>query len=135
MYETRTSNGSGVKTAAMSIIAVLAILGCDDGPAGPENAAPVASISASPQNVPAGDGNQTIVALDASESTDPDGDTISFQWTVPNGTFENGTSATDALIEVSFPGTAPYEVVLVVADGNGGTDEASTIIGLTGSSN
>jgi hypothetical protein len=47
-----------------------------------------------------------------------------------SGRFVNGTSATDPLVQVTFPGTAPYTVTLVVNDGNGGTDTASVLIDL-----
>ncbi len=101
---------------------------------GGNNQAPNAVVSANLTQVPPRDANSTIVTIDASNSTDPDGDTLTFSWTVPSGTFENGTTASDATIDVSFPGTAPYIVTVVVSDGNGGSDSADITIGLSGSS-
>lgn len=97
----------------------------------PPNEAPTAVVTASPTSVPQGDGNQTVVTIDASGSSDPDGDTLSFSWMVPSGTFVGGTSATDETIQVTFPGAAPYTVTVTVDDGNGGTDQASITISLT----
>ena len=89
------------------------------------NGAPVALFTASPTSVPAGDGNTTVVTLNGSASSDPDGDTLTFSWTVPSGTFVNGTSATSVIPQVTFPGTGDYTVTLVVSDGNGGSDSTS----------
>ena len=97
----------------------------------PANNAPTASISADPTEVPQGDNNSTVVTLDGSASSDPDEDQLSFAWTVPNGTFVNGTTASDPVIQVTFPGAHPYTVTLVVDDGRGGTDSAQVTIGLS----
>ena len=111
--------------------AVAATAACGDDGTTADNESPVAQIVADRTTVPTGDGFQTIVTLDASGSTDADGDALTYSWVVPNGQFENGTSATDAVIEVSFPGTAPYVVTVTVSDGNGGEDEAAITIGLS----
>lgn len=104
---------------------------CGDSGTGPiDNGRPIAQIAADPTLVPRGDGFRTVVRLDASGSTDPDGDTLSFSWVVPNGRFENGTTATDAVIEVTFPGTRPYTVTVTVSDGDA-EDAASVTIGLS----
>ena len=114
------------------LIASLALGACgDDDPTGTTNRDPTARVTASPQNVPAGDGNQTVVTIDASASSDPDGDPLTYSWVVPNGTFVGGTSSTDAIVQVTFPGTAPYTVTVTVSDGNGGSDSAQITIGLT----
>jgi len=92
------------------------------------NQAPVATATADPDSVPSGDGNQTLVTLDASGSADPDGDEITFDWTVPSGTFVNGTSASDATPEVTFPGTGDYETTVIVTDLFGKADTASVTV-------
>jgi hypothetical protein len=112
-------------------IALLVAACGGDEVTGPENDPPVAAVSANPTQVPPGDGNSTIVTIDGSASTDPNGDALSYSWTVPSGTFENGTTAADPTIEVSFPGAAPYTVTLVVDDGNGETDSATFTIQLS----
>ena len=112
-------------------LAGLVMAACgDDDPTGTDNDDPVARIEASPLNVSQGDANQTVVTIDGSDSSDPDGNQLSYSWTVPNGTFVNGTTASDAIIEVTFPGTAPYVVTVTVSDANGGTDTAQVTIGI-----
>lgn len=107
--------------------------GSDDQPMQPVpgNNAPTAVISANPTSVPAGDGNMTVVTLDGTGSSDPDGDSLTYAWTVANGTFVNGTTASSATAEVTFPGTGAYAVTLTVNDGNGGTNTANTTIPLS----
>ncbi len=112
---------------------VLGACSDDDDPIGMDNEAPTAQVTASPENVPAGDGNRTVVTLDASGSSDPDGDALTFSWTVPSGTFVGGTTASDAIVQVTFPGTAPYRVTVTINDGNGGNDSAEVTVGLTAS--
>ena len=114
-------------------LCLVALAGCDDGDVigPPDNTAPSASITANPTVVPPGDNNQTAVTIDGSASFDPDGDGLTFAWTAQSGTFENGTSASDEVIQVSFPGVHPYLVTLVVSDGQGGSDTAEITIGLS----
>ncbi len=113
----------------------LAIGACGgDGTSGPDaNRAPVASFTANPESVPAGDGNQTVVTLDGSASSDPDGDQLTFSWTVPSGQFVENTTSTSNIARVTFPGAAPYTVVLEVDDGNGSTNSTSFTITLSAS--
>ncbi len=99
-------------------------------PPPPSPNAPTASISASPTVVPRSDGNATVVTLDGSGSTDPNGDQLTHQWTVASGTFVNGTTLTDSIAQVTFPGTAPYLVRLRVTDPDGNTGTATTTIAL-----
>ena len=96
-----------------------------------DNERPVARVAADRTSVPRGDGFQTVVTLDASDSSDPDGDQLTYSWVVPNGRFENGTTSSDAVIEVTFPGTRPYTVRVTVSDGRGGSDTATITIGLS----
>lgn len=116
--------------------AVLLLAACGDDPATspppppPSPNAPTAVISASPTVVPLLDGNVTVVTLDGSGSTDPNGDQLTHQWTVANGTFVNGTTLTDSITQVTFPGTAPYIVRLRVTDPDGNSGTATTTIGV-----
>ena len=114
---------------AMSL--VLAGVACDDDTtAPPQNSAPRAVVSVAPTTVPEGDANQTVVILDGSASSDPDGDPITFLWAATDGTFVEGTSSNSEIARVTFPGTAPYAVTLTVTDPSGATDQASTTVGL-----
>ena len=95
------------------------------------NRDPVADIVANPASVQAGDNNQTVVTIDGSGSSDPDGDMLTFQWTVQSGTFVNGTTSTDSVIQVTFPGNGAYGVTLIVSDGRGGSDSTNLVIPLS----
>ena len=114
------------------LAAAVGLAGCDsnDGGNGGGDGVPTASFTASPTSVRAGDGNRTVVTLDGSASFDPDGGPLSFSWTVPNGTFVDGTSASSEIAEVTFPGTAPYRVTLIVTDADGNSDSFSFTVGL-----
>jgi hypothetical protein len=112
---------------------IATMTGCSDDdpvPPGPDNNPPVANIDANPLTVPADDGNQTVVTLDGSASSDPDGDALTFAWNVPGGTFVGGTTASSEVAQVTFPGIDPYNVTLTVSDGRGGTAQANVTIGL-----
>lgn len=112
------NDGRGGLEQAQATITVLAA----------ENQAPTAVVTADRMSVPSGDNHNTVVTIDASASSDPDGDPLTFSWVVPSGVFVNGTSNTDATIQVTFPGAAPYTVVVTVNDGRGGTDTANITI-------
>jgi len=99
-------------------------------PPPPSPNVPTAVISASPTVVPRNDGNNTVVTLDGSGSTDPNGDTLTYQWTAASGTFVNGTTPSDMIAQVTFPGTAPYAVTLTVRDPDGNSNTANTTIAL-----
>ena len=116
-----------------AILAMLLLAACGDDPVTPPPPspnAPTAVISASPTIVPRNDGNNTVVTLDGSGSTDPNGDSLTYQWTAANGTFVNGTTPSDTIAQVTFPGTAPYAVTLTVRDPDGNSDVATTTIAL-----
>ncbi len=97
-----------------------------------ENQAPTAMVTADRTSVPAGDNHTTVVRIDASGSSDPDNDPLTFSWVVPSGIFVNGTTSIDEIIEVTFPGAAPYTVTVTVNDGRGGSDTASITITVGG---
>ncbi|RMH21383.1 MAG: PKD domain-containing protein [Gemmatimonadetes bacterium] len=126
------SRFSGRLSALLLVILAPAACGGGDGGTdpGPSNRPPVARVSASPQTVPQNDGNRTVVRLDGSASSDPDGDPLSFQWDVPSGTFVNGTGPTSPVADVTFPGVAPYTVTLTVSDGRGASASAQVTIQL-----
>ncbi len=131
MSVARMMGRAAVLGAWIAVAATAACGGDDDGVTPTENGTPVAQIEANRTSVPAGDGFQTVVRLDASSSSDPDGDPLTYSWVVPNGRFENGTTATEAVIYVSFVGARPYTVTLTISDGAGGEDQATITIGIS----
>ncbi len=79
------------------------------------NGVPIAVIEGAPSSIPAGDANQTNVRLNGANSTDPDGDPLTYSWSAPGGTFIGSTNLATA--RVTFPGGAPQTVSLTVSDG------------------
>jgi len=110
------------------LLATTGLAGCDSDESG--EGAPTASFTASPTSVAAGDNHQTVVTLDASASSDPEGDILSYSWNVPSGTFVGGTSSSNEIAQVTFPGLAPYEITLTVTDPVGNSDSTSFTVGL-----
>jgi hypothetical protein len=83
------------------------------------NRPPVATANRLAASVDAADHTGATVRLDASGSTDPDGDSLSFSWT------DNGTViATTAVAEVKL-GVGAHSIVLTVSDGRGGASSTT----------
>lgn len=112
---------TGSKTSEMTL-ANLSVNDSDGGDAaGPANEPPVADASAASTLVPAG----TTLSLDATDSTDPDGDSLSYEWSQTGGATVTLTDATTASPTVTAPSvstetTLVFEVT--VRDGAGGVD-------------
>ncbi|MEN8375665.1 MAG: PKD domain-containing protein [Gemmatimonadota bacterium] len=119
----------------MALPLIVAACGDDGTEPEPTNRRPNASINPSQTSTPAGDNFMTIITLDGSGSSDADGDALTFAWTVPGGQFENGTSASDESIDVSFPGIMPYDVQLIVRDTQGAADTATVTIDVVAPAN
>lgn len=126
-------------TLAGILLVSLVAWGCssDDNPVdagddGADESGLRAVITATPTSVPAGDDHSTVVTISAENSVDPEGEGLTYSWTVQLGTFVNGTDSNDETIQVTFPGVTPYAVNLTVTDADGNTDSASTTIGLDG---
>jgi probable HAF family extracellular repeat protein len=87
------------------------------GPAGPaSNRAPTAKIT-----LPAGpllEGSE--IAFDGSGSSDADGDTLTYEWSLGPGITETG-----AIAKRSFMDEGDYEVTLIVSDPDGAEDTAT----------
>ena len=83
------------------------------------NQAPVANINASPTfgDVP------LTVAFDARESTDPDGDTLTYRWD-----FGDGYQLNPLDIQQDLQDGRKYRATLTVSDGKGGSDTDSVTI-------
>ena len=85
----------------------------------PSNGAPTASFTAVPSS-----GNAPLeVTFDASASTDPDDDTLTYSWD-----FGDTTGGTGEITSHIYSDAGTYTAVLTVDDGREGSDTASRII-------
>ncbi|MGB0652342.1 MAG: PKD domain-containing protein [Thermoplasmatota archaeon] len=83
-----------------------------DGQAGPTNRAPTASFTHSCTG--------RACSFDASGSSDPDGDSLTYSWDFGDGASGSGVSPSH-----TYASGGSYTVTLTVDDGNGGSDTAS----------
>jgi len=91
---------------------------CDGGGGTPTNTAPVADLTATPSS-----GTTPLeVTLDATGSSDADGDTLTYSID-----YGDGTSGTDATSTHTYT-TGNYTATVTVNDGQGGMDTASVTI-------
>jgi hypothetical protein len=105
--------------AAVIVMTVFVISGgC---PPTPQNTPPVASAGTDQTAVVGGS-----VTLDASGSTDADGDTLSYEWAQTDGpAAATLSSTTEQQVQATLPAGGFYDFTVTVADGHGGTDSAS----------
>ena len=88
-------------------------------PPPPANKAPVAKANELPATVTAADDTGAVIALDATGSSDPDGDTLTYSWT------DFGTViATTATASVKLP-IGTHAIALTVNDGKGGVNSTA----------
>jgi glucose/arabinose dehydrogenase len=78
-----------------------------------DNDAPTAEIDASPTY----GALPLTVHFDGRDSSDPDGDTLSYRWD-----FGDGTSSTQSQFNKTYTAKKKYQVTLTVSDGKGGID-------------
>ena len=86
---------------------------------GSNNNAPTASFTLTP---PSGQA-PLAVSFDASASSDPDGDPLTYFWS-----FGDGSSATGQAASHTYTAAGSFTAVLTVNDGNGGTGSDSEVI-------
>ena len=119
---------------SMPVVAgALLAMGCAEEQlptAPPENQAPTAVIAANLTEIVENDNNTTVITISGTSSTDPNGDALTYIWSIPGATYENGTNSSNGIIQVSFTGTSTELVNLVVRDPGGLSDAAQIVITL-----
>jgi len=121
-------NASGIRRALLGILLVLMVgPACDSGGGmdnGDDNSPPNASVTANTTDPVVGD----TVALDASKSDDPDGDELSFSWTLetPDGSDATLSSPTAARPWYVPDTSGDYRAEVAVSDSKlSDTDDVS----------
>jgi len=116
--DVQTTSGSVVNTNAMArITSATPIKICYVV----SNQPPVANFTYSPENPVVGQ----AVAFNASESYDPDGYIVSYEWDFGDG---NVTNTTEETINHSYSEAGSYEVTLTVKDDKGATNSTTKMI-------
>ena len=110
-------------TLGISLVAMLMLCGCPQPT--PSNENPVANAGPD-QTVTAG----STVALNGTASSDPDGDTLTYQWQqtggTPTVTLTNANTATASFTAPNQAATLTFQ--LTVNDGQGGTATDTTVV-------
>lgn len=100
----------------------LVVEAVSSGPPPPSNRAPTARLHAAPLS-----GAMPLeVSFDASESSDPDGDVLTYTWD-----FGDGESASGVLLTHTYRDAGTFVATLVVDDGRGGTNTETISIDVT----
>ncbi|MHC4230880.1 MAG: PKD domain-containing protein, partial [Planctomycetota bacterium] len=94
----------------------------DGQPPEPGNNPPTAAATANPTS---GDAPLTV-SFDATGSSDPDGDSLSFSWD-----FGDGSQGSGAIVSHTYQGQGIYPAILTVDDGRGASDDVTATIAVS----
>jgi PKD repeat protein len=97
----------------------------DNTSGGTTNQPPNAAFTYAPTDPSPGESIQ----FDSASSTDPEGDTLTYEWDWTNdGTVDDTTTDPTTTIAHTYPNSGSYAVKLTVRDGNGGADTTTQSI-------
>jgi PGF-CTERM protein len=85
------------------------------------NTGPQPSVSVSPENPTVG----SSITFDASDSTDPDGSIVSYDWDL---TGDGSADATGETVSYTYSGGGDYDVTLTLTDDDGATATTTTTV-------
>jgi len=124
-------NASGIRRALLGILLVLMVgPACDSGgdmDNGDDNSPPNASVTANTTDPAVDD----TVALDASKSDDPDGDKLSFNWTLETPDGSNTALSAQTAVDLQFiPDTSGNYTARVIVDDGSLTDTDDLSVGV-----
>jgi len=116
--EIEVSDGDKLTQQALQIT----VMDVDETP--PANRSPIANAGPD-QSTEAGD----AITLNAENSSDPDGDTLTYQWSAPNDITLDIPNETKPTFTIPTNiAIGPLSITLIVSDGNGGTSEPDTVL-------
>lgn len=98
-----------------------------ESPRGTVNDRPLPGILLHPRAVPAGDNFRTTVRVDGRRSFDPDGDAISYRWTVRGVRFDGSSTPGQSHLDVRVSGDFAVPVKLEASDAQESATEWSYI--------
>lgn len=89
------------------------------------NQLPVVTLVATPSTVEIGQ----KLTLDASDSSDPDGEIVEYRWDLDaNGSFETSTGTTPTVLAGGYPNPGPLWLRVRVIDDSGGKTDAGALV-------
>jgi hypothetical protein len=91
------------------------------------NHAPAVSLASTPDSV-----FQPEIQLDASKTSDPDGDALTYSWRASRGTVSIAGANTSTPRVQFHSGPGRYDIVLTVTDARGAVSESTVTVGYYG---